>query len=218
MAKTKAGRNRTRRRVDRADALFLVYKMLGPERSLLRLREVCTGLGLAAGLSTLKQYSIDFRWQERLMEEAARDKAALEKQTAQQVEQMNTRHAQIAQGMMGLVVAGMAHHQNLIRTRQAATGSPNAMLNISVRDMAQLFRTAQQAERLARGQATSRVEVWIEVAQTVVKEFAMIFMSVNEIPDKAARKAEFVRLSDEMMRRYYTEQAREAADYRFVDN
>jgi hypothetical protein len=56
------------------------------------------------------------------------------------------------------------------------------------------------------GQAVSRVEVWTEVVNTVIEEFILIFIAVNEIDDQARRAREFGWLSDEMVIRYQNRQ------------
>jgi len=203
--------SREQRQKEKADMLFMVYKMMGPERSLFKLAEFCTAVGLKVSEKTLKLYSAKFEWQRRLLELNAKEVEQKEKSLVTQIEQMNAQHAQFARGLLALAAAGLTHHQQ----RMTVTPQGGRSLALDIDEVIALFKAAQSGERLARGQATSRVEVWLDVAATVVREFGLIFLSVNSLPDENERKAEFIRLSDEMMKRYFTENARQALDTKY---
>ena len=194
---------RRRRMLEKADYLFMVYRFMGPDRSLANLHEMCVVMGIRISKKRLQAYSSEFNWQRRLLELNAEDMDRREKGIAAQVEQMNTAHAQFARRLLSLAVAGLTKFQGEMRETPQGRA-----LNMSLTELTTLYRAAQAGERLARGQATSRVEVWVELAATIVREFALIFLAVNEIEDKIQRKAEYIRLSDDMMRRYYTEASR----------
>jgi hypothetical protein len=194
---------RLERTKQKAEILFMVYRFLGVDRTLPKLAEVCGQMGVKCSLRTLEKYSVRFEWQKRILELNAVEVQRREKALATQVEKMNDRHVQFAQGLLGLAAGGLNFFQQLMKdTERGKT------LAMSIPEVVQLYRTAQTGERLARGEATSRVEVWIQLASTVVREFALIFLAVNELPDSIERKAEFIRLSDDMMRRYYSETSR----------
>lgn len=189
---------------EKADSLFLVYYQLGPNRSLEELQKFLATIGQKISLNTLKRYSSDYGWQKRVLEMNTSLKEQKEKKALEQVEEMDNRHARFAQGLFRIALAGM-------KGMQAQIEQSGGTLNLSVDEILRAFRTSQTGERLARGQATSRVEIWIDVVQTVVQEFGLIFMAVNEIKDKDQRQQEFIRLSDEMIRRYYSAESREKA-------
>ena len=192
----------TQRAKARAEALFMVYWQLGPTRSLERLHEFCSVTGMRVSLSTVKNYSQNYGWQRKLLEIDQKAREAQESATIAQVAEMNLRHAQIARGLLGIAFAGMKKYHSMIQ--QSADGS----IGIDIDDMVKLYRAAQTGERLALGEATSRVETWTRVVETVVREFGLIFITVNEIADKEARQHEYIRLSDDMIRRYYREQVK----------
>lgn len=189
---------------EKADNLFLVYYQMGPGRSLEGLKELLTNIGHKISLNTLKRYSSEYNWQKRLLEVNHSLKEQYEKRALKQVEEMNKRHARFAQGLFSIALAGL---KNLQSKMQESEGK----LNLTVDEILRAYRTSQTGERLACGQATSRVEIWIDVVQTVVQEFGLIFMAVNEIKDREQRQQEFIRLSDEMIRRYYSAQAHQKA-------
>jgi len=194
---------RQERTKQKAEMLFMVYRFLGVDRSLSKLAEMCSQMGVKCSIRTLQKYSVKFDWQRRFLEMNAIEVQRREKALATQVEKMNDRHVQFAQGLLGLAAGGLNFFQQLMKdTERGKT------LAMSIPEVVQLYRTAQTGERLARGEATSRVEVWIQLASTVVREFALIFLAVNELPNPTERKAEFIRLSDDMMRRYYSETSR----------
>jgi hypothetical protein len=115
---------------------------------------------------------------------------------------MNDQHVKVNQGLLSLAVAGIQYHNQQLERNRAAGLQAN--LKLSIRDIVRLVSQAQTGERLARGQATSRTEVMVEVIGTFVHEFALIFIAVNEIVDPAERKREYIRRSDEMLREYYS--------------
>ena len=49
----------------RADSYWLVYQALGRDRSLSKLHQTLTDLGLDVALGTLKAYSVRYNWQQR---------------------------------------------------------------------------------------------------------------------------------------------------------
>ncbi|MFC1979345.1 hypothetical protein ACFLVS_00475 [Chloroflexota bacterium] len=202
-----AGYSRSQREQERADMLFMVYKFMGPGRSLMKLLESCTMMGLKISEKTLKRYSVKYEWQRRILQENAKEKETTEKSIQTQVEKMNTRHAQFAQGLFGAALAGLNNLQQDVRDTPKGK-----VLSLNVREIVDLFKASQQGERLARGQATSRIEVWVDIVQTVVKEFGLIFLAVNQIPDDEQRQAEYIRLSDEMITRYFSETTKQVIE------
>ncbi len=189
---------------EKADILFVMYHQMGPERSLEKLAEVCAKVGLkGTSLKTLKWYSARFDWQRRLLELTVKLREEREQDALRQVEKMNDQHVKVNQSLLALAVAGIQYHQQELERKRSA-GLP-ANLKLSIRDIVRLVNQAQMGERLARGQATSRSEVMVEVIGTFVHEFALIFLAVNDIADSEERKREYVRRSDEMLREYYTQ-------------
>ena len=197
------------RRKERADALFLVYWQMGGTRSLPKLAELCQTLRIKVTEKTLGRYSADFGWQQRLLEIQSKESERREQEAGKIVDQMNEQHALMARGIRGLALAGIRHYQEKMRKTaevKRQLGEPaDPSLDMSLMDVMNLARGSQAMERMARGQATSRTEVWVDIAATVVREFVLIFMAVNEIVDPQQREAEYLRLGDEMMSRYYSD-------------
>ena len=202
MGKTAAGTAKETRRAERAEVLFIMYYEMGPERSLEALRNTCAKLGLKLHLNTYKGYSADFNWQRKVLERSVAERAEREKDTLGQVDKMNQEHINVHRGLMGIAVAGINYYQTQLEQKRTA-GLP-ASLKLSVEDIVRLVRQAQVGERLARGQATSRAEVVVEVISTFVQEFALIFKAVNDIADPAEREREYIRQFDERLRETYT--------------
>lgn len=209
---SRARLSREARAKEKADALFLVYQQMGQGRSLSKLYEICIMAGLKIAEKTLRNYSAKYDWQRRLLELQTADTERREREISKQVDDMNRQDAAMAQGMKALVIGGIRFHQDrmkrLAEVRKDKGLSNDQMLDMDFRDLANMARAAQQIERLARGQATSRTEIWVDVASTVVREFVLIFLGVNDMPDADQRKREFLRLGDEMVTRYYSETAR----------
>jgi hypothetical protein len=188
---------------EKADVLFVMYQQMGPERSLEMLARVCAKVGLrGCALNTLKRYSVMFDWQRRLLELTVRLREERETDTLQQIDKMNEQHIKVNQGLLSLGVAGIQYYQQEIQRKQAQ-GLP-ANFKFNIQDIVRLVAQAQTGERLARGQATSRSEVMVEVIGTFVHEFALVFIAVNDIADPVERKREYIRRTDEMLREYYS--------------
>ena len=204
MAKTpnKSKRSREIRQSEKSEALFVVYHSLGEDRSLAKLHAICLAAGLRVGAKTLQNYSAKFHWQNKLLDMNRRIAERRELDQIETVNEMNNRHIQFAKGMQGIAYAGIKGFTNQI------TADKGGILDLSVSEIVALFKASQSGERLARGEATSRVEIWTDVVETVVHEFSLIFVAVNEITEKGERQREFVTRADEMIRRYYNTIAR----------
>jgi hypothetical protein len=195
---------RLARTQERADILFVMYWQMGPDRSMERLSETCTKLGLrGCSLNTLKRYSVAGDWQRRVLELTVKAREEREADSLKQVEDMNKAHINAHRALMGLALAGINKRQDELRKTQEA--GKGAMLDIDYRDIVAMLRQAQVGERLARGEATSRTEVLIEVISTFVNEFALIFKAVNQFLTPEEREREYVRRFDEMLREYYSQ-------------
>ena len=192
------------KRQEKANYLFVIYKIMGDERSLRKLFEMCQAVGVKISEKSLQHYSSLYGWQARLLEEATAGRGQAQADLIKTVEKMNKRHADVATGLMSLAVQGISRIQTQIQ--QAARGEPGASpFEPTVHEIARLFEVSQRGERLARGQSTSRIEVWQSVTETVVKEFALIFMAVNILETPEERREEFMLKSDDMIKRYYNE-------------
>lgn len=195
---------RIQREKEKADILFLIYEQMGPERSLNKLTEIVHTVGIKVSGKTLGRYSVKYEWQRQLLERQVALREAREQEALTAVDKMNEGHIQVNKGLMSLAIAGINYHQNKLEKNRAA-GLPQT-LNFNVRDIVRLVRQAQLGERLARGEATSRTEIFNEIIGTFVHEFAFMFIAVNGIADPEERKREFARLFDERLSEIYAAQ------------
>ena len=162
----------------RANSLFMVYYQMGQERSLYNLLKLLAGIGQKISFNTLKRYSADFHWQDRLLEVDARVQAEREKQAAIQIDDMNKRQAQLGMAMQSL---GALSFKSALESRKP----------LKAVDAATVTTQGAKLERLARGEVTERREVEVQVYNTVVREIVALFVRVNIIPDSEERKREF---------------------------
>jgi head-tail adaptor len=176
-------------RCQRNDALFYVYYQLGPDRSLEKLRDQLTVLGLRRSLNTLKNYSSRFHWQSRVLELDARLRSEREQKALEQRDEQDERQARLGRNMQVLASAGMVSMKKLMDS-----GAPMAPADIS-----SLAKTGVQIERLATGKETDRVRIIREVNNAWTLQVGAIFLSVNAIADEEGRKAEFVTLMDKFI-------------------
>lgn len=191
-------------RADRAEFFFLIYEALGPKRSIRRLYELVRKTGVAE--KTLMRYSKDFFWQRRLLERAGEREADLQLDAVAVVKEMDARHAELFQDIGALARAGVSFFQAKVGEQLKAGLDPT--LNMDIGDLVRLAESAQRGERIARGQATSKTEVIVEVVAPLVKEIMAVFLAVNVITNDPPemvikRQAEFIKRGDAILATYY---------------
>jgi len=193
---------------ERAEYFFLVYEQMGTNRTLKRLWGLVRGIGGEISLKTLERYSSEYNWQARILERAARHESAAFVEIQDQVERMNTEHAQLFQDIGTLVKAGIRKYQKQIED-QVASGL-DGTLDIDLGTIGKLAQSYQYGERLARGLATSKAEVIVEILPPLVKDIFAVFLAVNVItndtPDLVRkREAEFITRADQQLNQYYNQ-------------
>ena len=207
-----ARQSRNQRMVERADMLFYLYYQMA-DRSIPKLWETVSMMGLRLSEKTIKRYSADFQWQKRILELDTKARESNDTEAIKTVQQMNTRHAQVHQAFMGLGVAGIRKYQEDIAAKHLA-GIPET-LDLTVQDIARILEQGQKGERLARGEATSRTEIMVETISSFVREFALIFIGINSIKDEEERVAEYAVRCDDMLHRVYP--AAQAGSLNLID-
>jgi len=169
----------------RADTYYMVYLALGRERSLSKLHETLTGLGLDVSLNTLKNYSTKHEWQRHSSISDERN-TALEETNLTTM--MNERHVLRGAAMQALAM-------RLLETLDPA--------QLSVRDAVSLIRVGVDVERLAMGVATARTEVFVELVGPAIQDIVATFSTVNVIEDPEARLRAFVEKADGIIQTYF---------------
>jgi len=190
LLKEKKARLRAQNQKARADALFIVYFDMGPERSLEKLHDHLTELGLKRSLTTLKNYSIKYDWQERLIEEDTR-RAEREQADAESVRyKMLERHTRMGQTLQSLAMAGMFTFQQAM----AQGGS----LEFSPTEIVALAKAGTDLELRASGEPTLRVEITTVLYNVLIARIAHIFKEVNILSTPDARENRFATMVDQM--------------------
>lgn len=185
------------RRRQRADTFFAVYYEMGPERSLEKLQELCAKIGLKRALSTFKLYSVEFGWQNRILEVDAKLKDEREKAKFAKIEAMNDRQAQDARNLQAIARAGMTGLVQQMRE----TGQ----LEMQPQDIATLLEKGARLERLALGEATDRLEAISVTYNIMLLGFVELFKEVNLIKDAEQRMRTFALRIDDYRNRKFKE-------------
>lgn len=193
--------SRVQRTEEKANYLFLIYKQMGADRSLKKLGEYAGAVGVKISANTLERYSSKFEWQKKLIEQQAADQERNEKDVTAIVTKMNDRQAQLGQALQ---IVAQASIQPMLDKIKA-----NTSLKLKPFEIAAFVRTGQITERLARGQATSREEIKVEIMNVIINEFAVIFLSVNTIDDPEVRKQEYVRRFNELLQIHFSQAKKE---------
>ena len=164
----------------KADTLFDVYLMMGESRTLEKLHAICTdaGMGHSYSLSTLKAYSQRFNWQQRIPDATERAQAQKSIEHAAVVQEMNDRQSRLGTAAQSLAMGGF---------QQAAKN----ITQLTPRDSGYLADVGVKLERLARGEATMRQDVAVQMVAPIVQNIVVLFQEINAIPDPDRRLREF---------------------------
>ena len=190
MAKEKTRTNRAELRKSRAEAYFIEYYEMGPSRSLERLHERVTKMGLRKSLTSLKRYSIDFEWQKRVELLDTKFKAERELHARAKIDDMNDSQALDGRNMRSIARAAMINLSNIIRE----TG----VLNLPAQDIVRFMAEGTKIERLAMGEVTDRIEAHDFAYNVMLLGIVEIFNEINEYPSKAKRREAFAVKVDEL--------------------
>jgi len=197
---------------ERQEYFFLVYEQMGVSRSLKRLWGLVRGVGAEISLKTLERYSSEYNWQSRILERLARHESADFQDVQDQVDRMNAEHAQTFQDIGALVTAGIKHWKKAIEDKVKVGLGPT--LDMDFQTIGKLAQSYQYGERLARGLATSKAEVIIEVLPPLVKDMFAVFLAVNVITNDPPelvkkRESEFIQRGDQVLLTYYGKTTKE---------
>jgi len=173
----------------RTDAFFIIYYDMGPERSLEKLCDHATELGLRKNLSTFKRWSIQYDWQERLILEETkrkeRDAADTEKIRAQMID----RHSKLGKTLQSLALAGMFTFQEAVQA--------GGKLTFSASEIVSLARAGADLELRAAGEPTLRVEITMVLYNVLIARIAHIFKECNKLPTEETRESRFAVMVDQ---------------------
>jgi hypothetical protein len=202
--KTKRPYSKLASRPERAALYFGIYEALGPNRTIRRLYELVQKTGISE--KTLARYSQDFHWQRKLLATSGEREKKVQLEAVDLVNEMNERQAETFKDLFALVRQGLTFYQ-AEAAEQARAGIQKG-LKMDLADLARLAESAQRGERLARGVATSKTEVIVEVVAPLVKEIMAVFLAVNVITNDPSelvnkRQAEFIKRGDAILATYY---------------
>jgi hypothetical protein len=160
----------------RSEAWVLVYHLLGTDRSLMKLKRHLAAIGLSVSMTTLKDYSAKYGWQDRMRELDARQADARQLTHDSTVARMNERQANMGAAMQTVAGRGLA-----MIADNAGAMTPG--------DVARLADIGVKLERLALGEATTRSEIEVTVYNTIIQQIAALFINVNAMdsPDDRTR-------------------------------
>ena len=188
---------------------FLLYEGMGSTRNLISLADVVRAVGIQrAGVKTLARWSAKYQWQRRLMERQVTSEGEITQRALDVKKAMEDRHVGLFQALETLAREGLKNQFSEVE-RRAAAGLVG--LEMTPEAILRLADGVQRGERLARGEATSKAQVVIQVVGPLVKDIFAVFMAVNVITNdplemQRKRLAEFIKRGDEILGQYYLEE------------
>jgi len=195
---------------ERASWAFLLYEGMGATRTLKALVDVVRSIGIRrCGVKTLERWSVKYGWQRQLMERQAGREGLVTQMALDVKKVMEDRHVGMFQALENLAREGLKFQFDAVQKR-VDTGLVGLELGPEL--ILRLAEGAQRGERLARGEATSKAQVVIQVVGPLVKDIFAVFMAVNVITNdppemQQKRQAEFIKRGDEILGQYYLEEA-----------
>lgn len=169
------------RRRSASDVLFAFYYELGPDRSLAALVAHLLNLGVRISLSTLKRYSAQDHWIERVAELDDRAARRLEGGNLKAKLALHDRQGQLARALQG---AGGAALQQLISDQ-------SRLQDMKPADIARLLELGMRTEREATVGSNDRRRLAMSMANLVTQEVVALFERVNSITDEGNRARSF---------------------------
>ncbi len=187
--KEKARRIRADKMAARADVFFIIYFDMGPERSLDKLEEYVSNMGLKKSAKTFRRWSVQYDWQQRVVEESTRRHEQDLADAGKRRSEMMTRQAKIGRTMQTLAVAGMLNLQDRMKSGR---------LDIDVRDIANLAKHGAELERVASGEPTHKIEITTILYNVLIARIARIFKEANVLPTAEGREDLFATRVDQV--------------------
>lgn len=200
-------KNRPQPRVAlKAEQFFSLYYALGPNRSLILLRERASSVGLKPrpALSTIKAWSSGFNWQERVVELDAETQRANTAEQVRAIHRMNQDHATIGAAGVQFAAFSLDRMTRQLRLAKACEACGIAPLDVSAQDTARIMDVFAKWQRLAMGEVTDRTEIAITIWNLIIMEITQLFLAVNIYEDGEKRKREMTLGIDEIVTRHLT--------------
>lgn len=173
----------------KAEFLFGWYVELGLERSLEKLAERCAAIGLGIHVNTLKNYSAKYEWQQRVAVIDAKARLGADVVRAAALAQRRQEQAALGRELQHIAAGAL---QALMERGTPLTPS----------DIARLADVGTKIERLAMGEATSRIDVVENTLRDIIMEIVALFLRVNVYSDQDDRNREFGAGADAIIGRH----------------
>jgi hypothetical protein len=164
----------------RAESYYLLYASMGSDRSLSKLQETLSDLGLKVALGTLKNYSATYRWQDK---SEGLDRRSTDIERLGAMDSSSERQVRLGRVM-----------QELAKERMDGFIERGGYL--SPGDIVRFMKVGVDIERLAMGVPMERVELITSILSPVVYDIVDAFAAVNKMDDPQQRINEFARRAD----------------------
>jgi len=195
---------RTARTQAESEGYFAVFYAMGPERTLERLARESVGFGLKRKhLSTIKVWSSQYQWQNRIRTLDEQTSRASMSDHIREVQDMNRTHAVI--GSMGVQAAARGLEQLIrhIGTEKPCEHCGLAPLKLDANEISRLMDTFATWQRKALGEATDRTEITITIWNLLTIEVVQAYLATEVYEDPERRKREFMLEYDAIKMRHF---------------
>lgn len=167
--------------IARANMAYALYVSLGPGRTLAALAEALKAAGVPISLSTLKRYSTQFHWSERLAEAGARAAAQQDQHAVDDMAAILARHRDFARAMTGAGGEGLS--RLLKDPQRLAAMKPTEIVNLLLAGM--------RLELEATSASVDRKDVALSFANLVTTKVVELYQEIASEPDPELRAQQF---------------------------
>jgi len=157
---------RVNRAEDAAQFLLPIYLSLGPQRSVRRVHEMCSDVGIQISLKTLTRYSSIGGWVEKAREFDANAAARATSWSWDELMANDRRQVQLGRALQQVAIAEMAKRNQMRPTMADPPG---------LSEIARIADVGVKIERLGSGQATEIRQVLVGVYQIVTDQIARLW-------------------------------------------
>lgn len=160
---------RPSRATERAGLHFTLHAQMGRGRSLEKLASLLDSAGLPVPIGTLKRYSREHGWQQRLLEVDAEAAARSRERAVEAIAAQAERHAQLGRLFQGLAA----------RAADARLRDADSLARVPLSAIARAGLAGAEMERRAVGEQHDRRAVAIGIWNVLTKELLEAFIDLN---------------------------------------
>ena len=168
---------------------------MGVNRTLKGLSDFSRSMGVKISLKTLERYSVQYNWQEKLVELDAKLETERLKTSLRDILEYEKRQINIGRSMQSIADMALKEYQDNI--------DKDGSIKLSIRDICSLVRNGTIIEK-STSNSSSTINLLITMLNDVLLEVAKIYGEVDRIENLELRRRQFAMRIDAYIDAYMT--------------